>query len=138
MFKKPTFIVKTRVRSYQLFAPDQEEMTQWIAKLNACIDVTPDLARALASPDFFKSNEKEGWLTKAAPELENWKKRWFILKEGFLYYFKSAASSPPLGAIALQDSHIELDERTGKKNCFCIQTRHRRVRFSSLAWNDFR
>ncbi len=38
----------------------------------------------------FFNPEREGWLTKEGGKYKSKHKRWFILKEGMLYYFKQA------------------------------------------------
>ena len=40
-------------------------------------------AQSLAPP------EKDGWLTKQGGSIKTWKKRYFILKDNILYYFKT-------------------------------------------------
>jgi len=42
-----------------------------------------DLAETFFSPDH------QGWLVKEGGKHKNWKKRWFILTDNCLYYFKS-------------------------------------------------
>jgi hypothetical protein len=37
---------------------------------------------------------KEGWLEKKGSSRHNWKKRWFVLKGSFLYYYDSEPSTP--------------------------------------------
>ena len=41
----------------------------------------------------FFNPEREGWLTKEGGKYKSKHKRWFILKEGMLYYFKQATVS---------------------------------------------
>ncbi len=36
---------------------------------------------------------KEGWLTKQGNSVKSWKKRWFVLKEDCLYYYRYPFSS---------------------------------------------
>lgn len=35
---------------------------------------------------------KEGYLTKLGGRIKNWKKRWFVLEDGKLYYYKTPVS----------------------------------------------
>ena len=48
----------------------------------------PDGEGGLA--ETFFNPEREGWLTKEGGRYKSKHKRWFILKEGMLYYFKQA------------------------------------------------
>ena len=41
----------------------------------------------------FFNPEREGWLTKEGGKYKSKHKRWFILKEGMLYYFKQPSVS---------------------------------------------
>ena len=41
----------------------------------------------------FFNPEREGWLTKEGGKYKSKHKRWFILKEAMLYYFKQATVS---------------------------------------------
>ena len=33
--------------------------------------------------------KKEGYLTKLGGRVKNWKRRWFVLRDGKLYYYKT-------------------------------------------------
>ncbi len=48
----------------------------------------PDGEGGLA--ETFFNPEREGWLMKEGGKYKSKHKRWFILKEGMLYYFKQA------------------------------------------------
>ncbi len=39
---------------------------------------------------FLSQTERAGWLTKQGGKRKTWKKRWFILKEASLFYYKSS------------------------------------------------
>ena len=41
----------------------------------------------------FFNPEREGWLTKEGGKYKSKHRRWFILKEGMLYYFKQPSVS---------------------------------------------
>ncbi|KAJ5071318.1 rho/rac/cdc gtpase-activating protein [Anaeramoeba ignava] len=45
---------------------------------------------------------KEGFLTKQGGRVKNWKKRYFVLKDGYLFYFKSKNDFKPCGEISLE------------------------------------
>lgn len=53
----------------------------------------PDGEGGLA--ETFFNPEREGWLTKEGGKYKSKHRRWFILKEGMLYYFKQPSVSVP-------------------------------------------
>ncbi|KAF0289062.1 uncharacterized protein FJT64_012623 [Amphibalanus amphitrite] len=57
-----------------------------------------------------KALERSGYLTKLSGKLKTWRKRWFVLKDGSLMYWKSKASSHDVSRKAPQ-GEISLDER---------------------------
>jgi len=55
---------------------------------------------------FWSNPERSGWLTKQGDYIKTWRRRWFVLKQGKLFWFKepSAATSPtsvPRGVISV-------------------------------------
>ena len=46
----------------------------------------------------FFSPDKEGWLVKQGGSWKNWKRRWFVLSDGCLYYFQHTAENVPKGS----------------------------------------
>eukprot|EP00727_Mastigamoeba_balamuthi_P012821 m51a1_g8161 putative p21-activated protein kinase (363) ;mRNA; f:67447-69230 len=69
--------------------------------------------------------EKEGWLNKRGHIVKNWKKRWFRLKNGSLYYFKEKQDGAPKGEIRLKGYTVEAasgPETTGKDFCFALRS----------------
>eukprot|EP01091_Cochliopodium_minus_P014144 TRINITY_DN4743_c0_g2_i1.p1 TRINITY_DN4743_c0_g2~~TRINITY_DN4743_c0_g2_i1.p1 ORF type:complete len:1065 (-),score=302.40 TRINITY_DN4743_c0_g2_i1:84-3278(-) len=55
---------------------------------------------------------KEGFLTKQGHKRKNWKKRWFTLRNQYLFYYKEKGDKFPAGKIFLQgkNSYVERDE----------------------------
>ncbi len=52
--------------------------------------------------------------------MSNWKKRWFVLKAGFLYYFKKQEGDSA-GVIAVRGATVQVaDDQTKKTNSFSI------------------
>lgn len=49
----------------------------------------------------FFSPDKEGWLVKQGGSWKSWKRRWFVLNDGCLYYFQHTAENVPKGIIPL-------------------------------------
>eukprot|EP01091_Cochliopodium_minus_P012932 TRINITY_DN403_c0_g1_i1.p1 TRINITY_DN403_c0_g1~~TRINITY_DN403_c0_g1_i1.p1 ORF type:complete len:492 (-),score=158.80 TRINITY_DN403_c0_g1_i1:87-1562(-) len=64
----------------------------------------------------------EGWLVKEGGIHKNWKKRWFVLKDGAITYFDSKNSDKKLGTVPLKRSKFyHIEDYQGKKYCFAIQ-----------------
>lgn len=85
--------------------------------------------------------KKSGYLTKQGGGeggRKNWKKRWFVLSEDRLEYFKSESElDRPLGVIMLSD-YIALhdDEESKKPYCFLLETIPRIYRISANTKKD--
>eukprot|EP01107_Rhizomastix_libera_P003109 TRINITY_DN1537_c0_g1_i2.p1 TRINITY_DN1537_c0_g1~~TRINITY_DN1537_c0_g1_i2.p1 ORF type:complete len:725 (-),score=226.17 TRINITY_DN1537_c0_g1_i2:67-2241(-) len=47
--------------------------------------------------------EKCGWLTKQGHTIKNWKRRWFVLRDGVLSYYKSQKNATMCGSISLEE-----------------------------------
>eukprot|EP00887_Chlorella_sp_A99_P006027 scaffold27.g6027.t1 len=54
--------------------------------------------------EFWHGAEKQGWMFSQGEHIRTWRKRWFVLKQGFLFRFASAdvnAASKPRGIVDL-------------------------------------
>ncbi|XP_039144767.1 pleckstrin homology domain-containing protein 1 [Dioscorea cayenensis subsp. rotundata] len=52
--------------------------------------------------EFWVDPERSGWLTKQGEYIKTWRRRWFVLKQGKLFWFKDSyvtRSSVPRGVI---------------------------------------
>jgi len=67
----------------------------------------------------FTNAEKKGWLTKQGGRIKTWKRRWFILNDTGLYYFKKPQDSEPCGIIMLDN--VEIVRYPSKKNGFLLR-----------------
>lgn len=56
----------------------------------------------------FFNPEREGWLTKEGGKYKSKHKRWFILKDGMLYYFKQPTDDELIGSIPLVDPGLRV------------------------------
>jgi len=56
----------------------------------------------------FFSPEWEGWLLKQGGSWKNWKRRYFVLNDKCLYYFKHTAENIPTGIIPLDNVKVSL------------------------------
>lgn len=73
---------------------------------------------------------KEGFLTKEGGSFKSWKKRWFILKDGVLSYYKGKGDTEPLGTISLSTAgRIQVNSSKKKANVFEIPTPSRTYYF---------
>jgi hypothetical protein len=67
-----------------------------------------------------KSPEKCGWLDKTHKnekgELRGWRKRWFVIKDDLLYYFKSPSDALPTGVIALEGCKVKTEQAAVSEN----------------------
>eukprot|EP01088_Endostelium_zonatum_P011330 TRINITY_DN25464_c0_g1_i1.p1 TRINITY_DN25464_c0_g1~~TRINITY_DN25464_c0_g1_i1.p1 ORF type:complete len:473 (-),score=75.91 TRINITY_DN25464_c0_g1_i1:108-1526(-) len=67
----------------------------------------------------------EGWLTKRGGQIKTWKKRWCVLKDGSLHYYKSKGGelqgSFKVGSV----SAVNIDNTKKKKFCFEVCTPER-------------
>mmetsp|Transcript_44922 Transcript_44922/g.113190 ORF Transcript_44922/g.113190 Transcript_44922/m.113190 type:complete len:331 (-) Transcript_44922:73-1065(-) len=57
--------------------------------------------------DSFACPAKEGWLTKQGSQRKNWKRRWHVLVDNFLFYYKTQKEPTPLGVLHLSGHTIE-------------------------------
>jgi len=75
---------------------------------------------SLTNPD------KDGYLTKQGGNIKTWKKRWCVLKDGSIFYFKTPKDQSPKGTIDLEkSSKLSETTLTKKKYAFQIQTAQR-------------
>ena len=62
--------------------------SEW-TNLKASSAVPGAISSSVQSIRFWESPEYSGWLTKQGEMLRTWRKRWFVLKEGYLVWFKT-------------------------------------------------
>lgn len=77
--------------------------------------------------EFWKSPEKAGWMYSQGEHIKTWRKRWFVLKQGFLFRFASAdvgSSSKPRGVVDLSQVTDVTDgsSTTGRSNSIQLST----------------
>jgi hypothetical protein len=148
------FAVNTPYRTYLLRAESLDQAETWIkavAKyvlLDAPVEKKSKVAqlrgeeekqrktvKSVDKVDFKSGVDKEGWLTKSGSNGRSWKKRWCVLKESIIYYFRTEKESiegTPLGVIPLQDSRMdELPGETKGTKMIAIHTRHRTYKLQS-------
>ena len=67
----------------------------------------------------FTNAEKKGWLTKQGGRIKTWKRRWFILSEMGLAYFKAPNDTEPCGIVMLDNVEVVPDKT--RKNSFMLK-----------------
>ena len=77
--------------------------------------------------EFWKSPEKSGWMQSQGEHIRTWRKRWFVLKHGFLFRFASpdvGPSSQPRGIVDLSQVTDVSDgsAATGRQNSIKLST----------------
>ncbi|XP_074552690.1 cytohesin-4-like [Halichoeres trimaculatus] len=94
--------------------------TELLTKLYASIRSEPfkipeddgnDLTLTFFNPD------REGWLLKNGGRVKTWKRRWFILTDSCLYYFKYTTDKDPIGIIPLENLNVRKLQDTSKPYC---------------------
>eukprot|EP01132_Coremiostelium_polycephalum_P000416 gene416-526_t len=63
---------------------------------------------------------KQGYLTKKGAMRRNWTKRWFVLKQSYLFYFKTSKDKKPKGIIQLVN--VSVTRSYYKPNCMAIRS----------------
>ena len=66
--------------------------------------------------------DKEGWLTKQGGSRKSWKRRWFVLKDSAVYYFKTKETGNALGTFSLRGAGVYTDSISRKEFAFSINT----------------
>lgn len=69
-----------------------------------------------SSPFEMNKIEKSGWLIKKGHTVKNWKRRWFVLKDPNLAYYKNPRDTAPAGWIVLDQIETIKTEENYKEN----------------------
>ncbi|KAJ3432777.1 serine/threonine-protein kinase ypk2/ykr2 [Anaeramoeba flamelloides] len=82
---------------------------------------------------------KSGYLVKQGGRIKTWKKRWFVIKDKTVYYYKKENSRLPLGMFALTKS-VTLDyaKKRRKKNVFSCDVPSQRTYYISAGSEQLR
>mmetsp|Transcript_6443 Transcript_6443/g.19522 ORF Transcript_6443/g.19522 Transcript_6443/m.19522 type:complete len:1618 (-) Transcript_6443:166-5019(-) len=138
--KKYEFQIVTRHRVYFLRSESEEDTNKWIASISAAIDAsrsavdegsqTASQQKIIAMPTKVQLSDREiqkaGWLHKQGGKVKSWKKRWCVVSNTLLYYFRHPDDQEAAGSIPLDASSVVFaEDRTKKKYCFEVSTRFR-------------
>ncbi|KAK9807263.1 hypothetical protein WJX73_004759 [Symbiochloris irregularis] len=77
--------------------------------------------------EYWHGADRSGWLEKQGEYMPNWRRRWFVLKQGKIFWFKSDSVSPdsqPRGVIEVNKclSIKGAEETLNKPHAFEIST----------------
>jgi TPR repeat protein len=121
----------------QIFADSKEKADEWVQNLEQsriyyeCFDKrTADIDELHASdliskaddlakwdPSYNHANTLSGYINKQGGKWRSWNKRWFVLCDNYLFYFKDEFSTHPEGSIPLKYATIEIEKDKGSNFC---------------------
>ncbi|RDD42053.1 Cytohesin-1 [Trichoplax sp. H2] len=67
----------------------------------------------------FFNPDREGWLVKEGGNYKSWRRRWFILTDNCLYYFRNTTDKEPRGIIPLENLNVR--DCPDSKRPFCFE-----------------
>eukprot|EP01114_Cavostelium_apophysatum_P005552 TRINITY_DN1673_c0_g2_i1.p2 TRINITY_DN1673_c0_g2~~TRINITY_DN1673_c0_g2_i1.p2 ORF type:complete len:302 (-),score=99.97 TRINITY_DN1673_c0_g2_i1:34-939(-) len=118
---KTMFEVKANNRVYKLQADSTDDAELWLTGLNNLNKFYQDNPNLLATV-------KEGYLfKKGGAKQRGWKRRLFVLRQGFMYYYHIEASGSQhlKGKIPLLDAFVESLQKLDRPHCFHCVTKAR-------------
>jgi len=65
---------------------------------------------------------KSGYLIKQGFKIKSWKKRWFLLSNSLISYFKTPRDMKPISSFYIRDCKVSTCVVEGRKNTFYIET----------------
>jgi len=71
-------------------------------------------AKEQLSPTMWANPKKEGELRKQGAVRRNWKRRWFVVQDSYLFYFRSKGDSMPIRGIPLDNCSVCKSSRPGR------------------------
>lgn len=113
--KKHCFAVVTRDRNYYVFAESESEMVEWVLCLRGAVYYTC-LKKVASDPrnfmllrsDISTNIERNGWLKKQGGKIKTMKRRFFVLKDRMLSYYRTEKDLEPIGSIDITGSNMTL------------------------------
>jgi len=95
---------------FYMQADNEEQRDSWMAAISFRI-ISANSIRLLPSVQELANPDTDGYLFKKGHVVKNWKKRWFILKDGKLFYFRSKEDKEPTGIIPLKGASVWSSEK---------------------------
>uniref|UniRef100_A0A665W5I1 Pleckstrin homology domain-containing family A member 1-like n=1 Tax=Echeneis naucrates TaxID=173247 RepID=A0A665W5I1_ECHNA len=115
------FVINAGMRKFFLQANDQQDLVDWVDALNKATKITvPKLLdgqqnseNQKALPDVTGTKKQVSYKTEiiggvpivTQTQMRNWKRRYFLLEENSMSYFKSDLEKEPLRMIPLKEVH---------------------------------
>ncbi|XP_062588517.1 uncharacterized protein LOC134250183 [Saccostrea cucullata] len=137
---------KFGARTYYFIPDSREEMINWISALNEAatrarekkdswMDVT---AHNVGLPALdIKKPECSGYLSKCGGAVKSWRKRYCVLKDACIYYYKNINSSSAQGMAHLHGYKVDQVPGSPKKHNFILRPPEPQMRtFSFCAENE--
>eukprot|EP00002_Diphylleia_rotans_P019051 TRINITY_DN3689_c0_g1_i3.p1 TRINITY_DN3689_c0_g1~~TRINITY_DN3689_c0_g1_i3.p1 ORF type:complete len:212 (-),score=40.74 TRINITY_DN3689_c0_g1_i3:185-820(-) len=127
-------LVRVPGRDYKLWHDELETCISWIHSIRQAREQAnspskpeptseKELAKLLLDPAALENPERQGYLNKQGGSIKTWKKRWFIMKETYLFYFSDKEDPNPKGIICLKEASVDrCAQDLGRKHSFCIKT----------------
>jgi len=135
------FEIKTPHRTYWLKAATTRERKEWISAIQLKVDQLNEQRErsktgmtVVRSEYIRKETEdgalsplitKRGYLKKRGGRVKSWKRRWFILKENLLIYFRTPTDATPIKNIPIHNCFVREAQYTQIDDLpfFCFQIR---------------
>jgi hypothetical protein len=133
--KKNCFAIVTQKRHFYMSTDLEDDMCSWVYHLRASVYYC-NLKKVLDDPRNFlkggaaKTVEKRGHLKKQGGRFASMKKRYFVLKDGMLNYYKSEKDLEPIDSIDLRGTKVEeKTNRISKEYAMILHTDKRQFFF---------
>ncbi|XP_046374592.2 uncharacterized protein LOC124147843 isoform X1 [Haliotis rufescens] len=121
---------KYGARSYYFMTDSRDEMTQWVGKMteasarskkrkDSWLDVSSHNVGLPALE--IRRPESTGYLTKMGRQRKVWKKRYCVLKDACIYYYKLMSSHSAQGVAHLHGYTVDVNGLPGRRHSFVLK-----------------
>eukprot|EP00033_Pygsuia_biforma_P002843 GCRY01003137.1.p1 GENE.GCRY01003137.1~~GCRY01003137.1.p1 ORF type:complete len:364 (+),score=32.71 GCRY01003137.1:125-1093(+) len=83
--------------------------------------------------------EKDGWLEKRGHLFKTWRRRWFVLKDSYVYYYEDPAAKQAKGFFTLKGAKFRIPlmtEKCYKENCLEIVTASKTYYLAATSFSE--
>eukprot|EP01119_Soliformovum_irregulare_P007033 TRINITY_DN1943_c0_g2_i1.p1 TRINITY_DN1943_c0_g2~~TRINITY_DN1943_c0_g2_i1.p1 ORF type:complete len:515 (-),score=150.09 TRINITY_DN1943_c0_g2_i1:10-1554(-) len=105
-YKKPTKSDPITVREKWIYLKYQEKIFADGSLINKKGRYSKEVRNSIKNPNH--TLYKEGWLVKKGLNVKSWKKRFFVLRDNYLFYYKTEAQGTPAGVISLHNASVNV------------------------------